>query len=120
MCCGGAGGLDRPAAFERVAGEGSFGRAAPALGVGQPAVSARIQALEDDVGGALFNRGRRIALPALGESFLPNVRRALEVLRQGAESARVAQAGKRARARLGRLGCPARGPAAPALPRFAT
>jgi DNA-binding transcriptional LysR family regulator len=112
--------LDQLAAFEKVAREGSFSRAALALGVGQPAVSARIQALEEDVGGALFNRGRRIALTALGESFLPYVRRALEVLREGAESARMAQVGKRGRVRLGALGSLAGGLVGPALARFAT
>jgi len=40
--------------------EGSFSRAAFSLGIGQPAVSSRIQALEQTVGGALFTRGRRI------------------------------------------------------------
>jgi len=112
--------LDQLAAFEKVAREGSFSRAALALGVGQPAVSARIQALEEGVGGALFNRGRRVNLTALGESFLPYVRRALEVLREGAESARMAQVGKRGRVRLGALGSLAGGLVGPALARFAT
>ena len=76
------------ATFDRIAREGSFTRAAIALGIGQPAISARIQALEEQVGGTLFTRGRRIALTALGESFLPFARRALEVLGEGIEAAR--------------------------------
>src|SRR5882672_10248234 len=38
--------LDQLSAFDRVAREGGFSRAAVALGLGQPAVSARILALE--------------------------------------------------------------------------
>src|SRR2546427_466487 len=79
------------AAFDRIAREGSFTRAAISLGIGQPAISARIQALEEQVGGTLFTRGRRIALTTLGESFLPFARRALEVLGEGIEAARLAQ-----------------------------
>jgi DNA-binding transcriptional LysR family regulator len=66
--------LEQLVAFDRVAREGSFSRAALALGLGQPAVSSRILALEDAVGGALFLRGRAIRLTALGESFLPYAR----------------------------------------------
>src|SRR6266702_3761766 len=82
---------DQLAAFDHIAREGSFTRAALSLGIGQPAVSARIRALEEQIGGTLFTRGRRIALTALGESFLPFARRALELLGEGIEAARVAQ-----------------------------
>jgi Bacterial regulatory helix-turn-helix protein, lysR family len=47
-------------AFERVVREGSFSKAAWSLGVSQPTVSARIQALETMVGGLLFRRGRPV------------------------------------------------------------
>src|SRR3954462_1083221 len=93
--------FDQLAAFDRVAREGSFSRAAVALGLGQPAVSARILALEDAVGGALFLRARRIRLTALGESFLPFARRALEVVREGVAAARLPRGGGRG-ARRGR------------------
>ncbi len=105
-------------AFDRVVREGSFSRAALALGIGQPAVSARIQALEDAVGGTLFTRGRRIALTALGDSFLPFARRALDVLAEGIEAARQAQVGQRGRIRLGTLGSLAGGLVGPALAAF--
>jgi DNA-binding transcriptional LysR family regulator len=97
-------------AFDRIAREGSFSRAALAIGIGQPAISARIHALEAAVGGALFTRGRRVALTPMGESFLPAARRALQVLDEGLETARLAQSGQRGRVRLGVLGSLAGGP----------
>src|SRR5579864_3034904 len=44
--------------LDRIVREGSFSRAAVALGIGQPAVSSRIQSLEETLGGALFTRAR--------------------------------------------------------------
>jgi DNA-binding transcriptional LysR family regulator len=110
--------LDQLTAFDRVAREGSFSRAAVSLGLGQPAVSARILALEESVGGALFLRGRRIRLTALGESFLPFARRALEVVREGMEVSRLAQVGERGALRIGALGSLAGEVIGPALARF--
>jgi len=106
------------ATFDRIAREGSFTRAAISLGIGQPAISARIQALEEQVGGTLFTRGRRIALTTLGESFLPFARRALEVLGEGIEAARLAQIGQHGRIRLGSLASLAGGLVGPALSAF--
>jgi LysR family transcriptional regulator, low CO2-responsive transcriptional regulator len=110
--------LDQLAAFDRIVREGSFSRAALRLGIGQPAISARLQVLELEVGGALFTRGRRVALTALGESFLPYARRALDVLGEGVEAARQAQTGGRGRVRLGTLGSLADGLVGPALASF--
>src|SRR6266536_4380772 len=107
--------LDQLVAFERVAREGSFTRAALALGLGQPAVSALIHALEAAVGGALFRRGRRIALTPVGEAFLATARRVVEVLGEGLEAARLTQAGRRGRLRLAALGSLAGGLVAPAV-----
>src|SRR5260370_5958665 len=90
ICCREAMELDQLAAFEKVAREGSFSRAALALGVGQPAGSARIQPLEAAVGGALFNRGPRIPLTARGGTSLPSVRPAPEVPPEGAGPGRTA------------------------------
>jgi len=106
------------AALHHIVREGSFTRAAVALGVGQPAVSARIRALEAEVGGALFTRGRRVALTALGESFLPFAERALQVLAEGVDAARKAQVGQRGRVRVGSLASLAGGLVGPALSRF--
>ena len=104
--------------FDRIVREGSFSRAAIALGIGQPAVSSRIQSLEETLGGALFTRGRVVALTPLGEAFLPYARRALVVVREGVDSAQLVQVGKRGRIRLGVLGSLASGIAGPALVRF--
>jgi DNA-binding transcriptional LysR family regulator len=109
---------DQLEAFDQIAREGSFTRAAVSLGVGQPAVSARIRALEEQVGGALFTRGRRVTLSALGESFLPFARRALEVLGEGVEAVRLAHVGQRGRIRLGALASLAGGLVGPALGAF--
>lgn len=96
--------IDQLTAFERIAREGSFSRAAWELGIAQPTISARIQALEAEVGGALFSRnGRQIALTALGSSFLPYARRALSVLAEGLDAARETDAGKRGRVSFGVL-----------------
>jgi len=110
--------LDQLVAFERVVREGSFSRAALALGIGQPAVSSRIQGLEDGLGGILFTRGRRIRLTALGESFLPYARRVLDVLSEGIEVSRLSQTGQRGKIRLGALGSLAAGLVGPALAKF--
>ena len=110
--------IDQLTAFDRVAREGSFSRAAVSLGLGQPAVSARILALEESVGGALFVRGRRIRLTALGETFLPFARRALEVVREGIEVSRLAQVGERGTLRIGALGSLAGEVIGPALAQF--
>lgn len=106
---------DQLLAFQRVVREGSFSRAAVALDVGQPAVSARIHALEAAVGGALFTRGRRVALTALGESFLGYATRALDVLGAGVDEARLIRGGERGRISLGVMGSLAHGLAGPAL-----
>lgn len=90
--------------FDRIVREGSFSRAAWALDLAQPTVSARVQALEQAVGGPLFARsGRGVTLTDLGASFLPFARRALEVLGAGVEAARQAQAGQRGRVSIGVL-----------------
>lgn len=74
-------------AFERTAREGSFTRAADELGLTQPSISARIAALERELGGALFERGgRRLRLTALGQAFLPYVERTLALLADGVQA----------------------------------
>src|SRR5690242_15804824 len=91
-------------AFERIARDHSFSRAARALDIAQPTISERIRALERFVGGPLFVRdGRRVELSDLGASFLPFAVRALEVLDAGIDAARQTQSGERGRVTLGVL-----------------
>ncbi len=90
--------LDQLIAFERIAREGSFSRAARSLDIAQPTISARIQALEEEVGGPLFLRGgRMIALTERGQSFLPYAQHVIRVLAEGVETARLTQTGERGR-----------------------
>ncbi|MFA7679706.1 MAG: LysR family transcriptional regulator [Pigmentiphaga sp.] len=57
--------------FMRVAQEGSFSRAAVALGVGQPYLSKQIRQMEVEIRKTLFHRhGRGIVLTDAGEQFL--------------------------------------------------
>ena len=102
--------------FVAVAREGNLRRAAELLYVSQPALTARIQGLEAELGTPLFRRTRSgMELTHAGRAFLPYAQRALESLRGG--SALVAElrpgcrgrAGHRCRARRQRL-CPARAP----------
>ena len=109
---------DQLLAFQRVVREGTFSRAALTLDIGQPALSARIQALEGELGGALFTRGRRVALTPLGNSFLPFVRRALETLEEGQRVAQAAQRGEHGRVTVACLGSLAGGLLGPALTEF--
>jgi len=82
-------------AFHAVASEGSFTRAARALNVTQPTLSAQVKALEDRYGTRLFDRqGRRIALTGLGEALL-DVTRRLHAVEEEAEQVLVAARGLR-------------------------
>ncbi len=87
--------LSQLEAFERAAREGSFTRAAHELGLTQPSVSARIAALEAELGGPLFIRGgRKLRLTPLGRRFLPYTERALAVLADGLQEVRNYHTGK--------------------------
>jgi len=91
-------------AFARVVREGSFSKAARALDVSQPLISARIAALEREMGGQLFVRGGRpLALTERGETLLPYVERALATLHEGAETTRQVGAGQRGRVTVGTI-----------------
>lgn len=91
-------------AFDRIVREGTFSRAAETLNISQPTISARVQALEEAVGGALLHRGgRQLTLTELGERFLPYARRALAVLMEGQEAVRLTQQGQWGRVTLGTI-----------------
>jgi LysR family cyn operon transcriptional activator len=80
--------LSQIEAFERVAREGNFTRAADSLGLTQPAVSTRIALLEAELGGKLFERGgRELSLSPLGERLLPYAQRMLSVMADGLQAA---------------------------------
>ncbi|HRW08237.1 MAG TPA: LysR family transcriptional regulator [Caldilineaceae bacterium] len=106
-------------AFDRIIREGSFSRAALTLNIAQPTISARIQALEQEVGGPLLTRSNQgVQLTALGISFLPYARRALGAMVEGVTAVQEAQAGQRGRVTVGVLGSLARILVAPALVKF--
>src|SRR5689334_2251375 len=66
-------------AFIAVADLGSFHRAAKALNLSQPALSRRIQKLEESLGAPLLERStRHVALTMVGRDFVPKVRRFLD------------------------------------------
>jgi DNA-binding transcriptional LysR family regulator len=74
-------------AFVQVAQHRSFSKAADALFLTQPSVTARIQSLERDLGEALFERnGRGVRLTEMGTTFLPHARRALKALQDGRDA----------------------------------
>jgi LysR family transcriptional regulator, low CO2-responsive transcriptional regulator len=95
--------IDQLTAFERVVREGSFSKAAWSLGIAQPTISARIQGLEQQVGGALFHRGRTVKLTERGLSFLPYARRTIATLQEGLEAVRLVHSGERGRLTIGVL-----------------
>lgn len=111
--------IEQLQAFDRIVRDGSFSRAARALNIAQPTISARIQGLEQVVGGPLFVRGgRSIVLTELGESFLPYARRALAVLTEGIEAAQGMQTGMRGRVTVGTIQSLAGGFLASSIQRF--
>lgn len=76
-------------AFVVAAREKSFTRAAEALYVTQPSITARIQTLELEMKVPLFLRkGRTIELTDSGKAFLPYAERALSVLDEGEQAIR--------------------------------
>jgi LysR family transcriptional regulator, putative pyruvate carboxylase regulator len=75
--------------FLAVEREGSFGRAANALMVTQPAVSERIRHLEHAVGRPLFDRTTRgVTITAAGAALVPYAHRCLTVAAESIEAAR--------------------------------
>ncbi len=78
--------LSHVESFVEVARQGTVSRAAQALSITQPALTVRLQQLEEELGTRLFERGRRgIVLTEAGRAFLPYAERALASLRGGQE-----------------------------------
>jgi DNA-binding transcriptional LysR family regulator len=73
--------------FVAVVEEGQFTRAAARVLVAQPAVSAQIQRLEQELGEQLFLRDQRgVRLTVAGESLLPHARAALAAADRGRDA----------------------------------
>ena len=71
-------------ALVEIARQRNMSRAAETLYVTQPALTARMRALEKEVGSQLLVRtGRGMQLTAAGEAFLPYATRALDAISQG-------------------------------------
>jgi DNA-binding transcriptional LysR family regulator len=74
-------------AFLEVAKAGNVSRAADALYVTQPALTARIQALEKELGETLFVRtGRGVRLTDAGRAFLPCAERVVQAIEDGRQA----------------------------------
>src|SRR5262249_34032386 len=74
-------------AFLAVGTFGGFGRAADALRVTQPAISARIRALEESLGVPLFVRSQGgLALSAAGRAFRPHAEQLLHAVAQARQA----------------------------------
>ncbi|AWT44751.1 MULTISPECIES: LysR family transcriptional regulator [Streptomyces] len=85
-----------------IADAGSLTRAATALGLAQPALSAQLRRIERALGGALFERGRHgVRTTALGELVLERTRIVLpavsDLQREAARFARTRRDGERLR-----------------------
>ena len=79
--------IGRLQAFVHVDNLLSFSKAAEALYLTQPTVTARIQGLERELGEPLFERmGRTIRLTDAGHSFLPHAQRALQAIKEGSDA----------------------------------
>ena len=76
--------VPRLEAFLEVARLGSMRAAARSLHLGQPALSARIIALEDELGARVFERTKRgVHLTLAGRALVPHAERALEAIESG-------------------------------------
>jgi DNA-binding transcriptional LysR family regulator len=80
----GDGVLPQILAFLEVARRGNVSRAAEALYVSQPTLTARLQALESELGEQLFVRTRRgMRLTEAGEAFLPFAEHSVQAISDG-------------------------------------
>ena len=70
--------------FIEIARLGNMRRAADALSISQPALTARLQALEEELAAPLFRRTHTgMVLTPAGRAFLPHADRAIEAIRSG-------------------------------------
>ena len=89
-------------AFAEVARTGSISKAAEALFVTQPALTARLQALERSLGTDLLVRGRSGSrLTEAGRALLPHAERALSAMRTGRTAVEEVRSGGAGRLTIG-------------------
>jgi len=89
-------------AFLQVAHHRSFSRAAEALFLTQPSVTARIQSLEREIGERLFERtGRSVTLTDAGHAFMPHAQRALTAVQEGTDAIEAVRHGDVGSIRIG-------------------
>lgn len=89
-------------AFLQVAHHRSFSRAAEALFLTQPSVTARIQSLEREIGERLFERtGRSVSLTDAGHAFIPHAQRALTAVQEGTDAIEAVRHGDVGSIRIG-------------------
>jgi len=75
--------------FVAIVDEGSFTRAARAIGIAQPSLSQHIRVLEEELNGRLIERlPRGIALTPAGRALLPEARAAVRAVERGGRGAR--------------------------------
>jgi DNA-binding transcriptional LysR family regulator len=80
--------------FIEIARQGNMRRAAFALSISQPALSARLQALEEELGTTFFRRSHSgMVLTPAGRAFLPHADRAIEAIRSGSSLIRALEHG---------------------------
>jgi len=107
-------------AFVEAQRRGSITRAAEALELTQPTLTARVRSLEAELGVTLLTRGRRgVALTPAGRRFLPRALAALDALERAAAEARAGREVKGGTLALGLASDVAVYLAPPALARFA-
>src|SRR5688572_10508780 len=94
--------LDELRSLVALAAHGHFGRAAEALGVSQPALTKRLQRLEEKVGGELLVRGyRELRLTEAGRLLLEKSRQLLGDSERALELSREAARGEAGLLRIG-------------------
>src|SRR3954447_1425708 len=92
-------------AFVEVVRRGTVSRAAEALGVTQPALTARLHGLEGELGQVLFARsGRGVRLTDAGRVFLPHAERALLAIADGRASVADLASGRAGKLVIGATG----------------
>lgn len=93
--------LDRLRHFLLIVEHGTFTSAARHAHLSQPALTASIRRLEEQLGARILHRGRRgAALTAAGEALLPSARAALAAVREGRRAVREVEELERGEVRI--------------------